>query len=96
MGTNIRKSSLEYSDEEYDKIQNVNIKSAFFACQLAHGLLKAAQKSSVVMIGSVAGGPQSIKSGSIYAMTKGMPAPGKAANSACSLSGSSLLDNLSP
>lgn len=38
--------------------------------QLAHPLLKAAGSSSVVMIGSVAGGPLAVHSGSIYAMTK--------------------------
>ena len=39
--------------------------------QLAHPLLKAAGRSSVVMMSSVAGGPTTVKSGTIYAMTKG-------------------------
>ena len=71
MGTNITKPSAEYSDEEYDKIQNTNLKSTFQSCQLAYSLLKAAQNPCIVMIGSVAGGPASIKSGSVYGMTKG-------------------------
>ena len=40
--------------------------------QLAHPLLKAAGRSSVVMISSVAGGPLAIQSGSIYGMLKGV------------------------
>ena len=43
------------------------------AVQLAHPLLKAAGKSSVVMISSVAGGPSTVQSGTIYAMLKGVP-----------------------
>jgi hypothetical protein len=39
--------------------------------QLAYPLLKAAEKSSIVMISSVAGGPTAMRSGTIYAMTKG-------------------------
>ena len=39
--------------------------------QLAQPLLAAAQGSSIVMISSVAGGPASISSGTLYAMTKG-------------------------
>lgn len=40
------------------------------AAQLAHPLLKAAGRSSIVMIGSVAGGPLAVRSGSVYGMTK--------------------------
>ncbi len=45
--------------------------------QLAHPLLlrSAPGRASIVMMGSVAGGPTSLKSGSVYAMTKGAPAP---------------------
>lgn len=71
VGTNISKPSADFSEEEYDKIQNTNLKSTFRACQLAYPMLKAAQNSCIVMIGSVAGGPASIKSGTIYGMTKG-------------------------
>ena len=72
VGTNIRKPTIEYSEEEYDKVLGVNLKATYRTCQQAHGLLKAAGKSSVVMVGSVAGGPASIKSGTLYAMSKGM------------------------
>lgn len=40
--------------------------------QLAHPLLKAAGGSSIVMISSVAGGPTAMRSGTVYAMTKGV------------------------
>ena len=40
--------------------------------QLAHPLLKAASRSSIIMISSVAGGPTTVQSGTIYAMTKGV------------------------
>ena len=39
--------------------------------QLVQPLLAAAGQSSIVLISSVAGGPASIKSGTLYAMTKG-------------------------
>lgn len=42
--------------------------------QLAHPLLKAAGRSSVIMMSSVAGGPTTVQSGTIYAMTKGVQA----------------------
>jgi len=46
--------------------------------QLAHPLLlrSAPGHASIVMMGSVAGGPTSLKSGTVYAMTKGARAPG--------------------
>ena len=39
--------------------------------QLAQPLLAASGQSSIVLISSVAGGPASIKSGTLYAMSKG-------------------------
>ncbi|CAL5223261.1 g5745 [Coccomyxa viridis] len=70
VGTNIRKSTVEYTAEDYSHIQNTNLESAYNLTQLAHPLLKAAGKSSVVMISSVAGGPSTVQSGTIYAMLK--------------------------
>lgn len=63
VGTNIRKPTTEYTEAEYDSIMNVNLKSVYNLCQLAHPLLKAAANGSVVInIGSVAG-VTAIKSG---------------------------------
>ena len=39
--------------------------------QLVHPLLKAAEAGAVVFNSSVAGGPMAIKTGAVYAMTKG-------------------------
>lgn len=70
VGRNTAKSTLAYTDEEYDAISSTNLKATYQTCQLAHPLLKAAGQSSIVMISSVAGGPASVKSGTVYAMTK--------------------------
>ena len=72
MGCNIPKPTAEYTEEEYDKIMGVNLKATYRSCQLAYPMLKAAKGASITMISSVAGGPASIKSGSLYAMSKGM------------------------
>jgi Tropinone reductase 1 len=62
---------------DYNKIMSTNLESTFFLCAGAHDLLKEAAAcndagSAVINVGSVAGGcGSSIKSGSIYASTKG-------------------------
>jgi Tropinone reductase 1 len=55
VGTNIRKKAFEYSDEEYKKVMDTNLDSAFFLTKKFYPLLKASKKGSVVHIGSVAG-----------------------------------------
>lgn len=62
VGTNVRKSTVQYTQEEYDKIMDVNLRSTYNLCQLAHPLLKKAGSSCVVNVGSVAG-VTAIKSG---------------------------------
>eukprot|EP00178_Gracilaria_changii_P018715 TRINITY_DN53714_c0_g1_i1.p1 TRINITY_DN53714_c0_g1~~TRINITY_DN53714_c0_g1_i1.p1 ORF type:complete len:159 (-),score=11.01 TRINITY_DN53714_c0_g1_i1:27-470(-) len=47
-----------------------NLESAFHLCQLAHPLLKASGRGSIIFISSVAG-VVAIPSGTIYAATKG-------------------------
>ncbi|CAK0784803.1 hypothetical protein CVIRNUC_008007 [Coccomyxa viridis] len=70
VGSNVRKATVDYTAEDYSFIQRTNMESAYNLTQLAHPLLKAAGRSSVVMISSVAGGPLAIQSGSIYGMLK--------------------------
>ncbi|KAK9907763.1 hypothetical protein WJX75_009531 [Coccomyxa subellipsoidea] len=70
VGCNVRKPTVEYSPEDFSSIMKTNLESAYNLTQLAHPLLKAAGRSSVVMMSSVAGGPTTVKSGTIYAMTK--------------------------
>lgn len=74
MGTSLRKKSIEYSSDEYNKIFDTNLRSAFHLSQLCFPLLlrnkKANQETtSVVNIGSVAGSTV-IQTGVLYAMTK--------------------------
>lgn len=68
-GTNIRKPTVDYSEEEYSSIMKTNFDSAFHLCQLAHPLLVSSKMGSIVFISSVAG-VVAISSGSIYAATK--------------------------
>lgn len=71
VGTNIRKPTVEFSQEEYSFLTNTNLDSAYHICQLAHPLLKASGSGSIVFISSVAG-VVAVFSGSIYAATKGL------------------------
>eukprot|EP00884_Botryococcus_braunii_P021656 jgi/Botrbrau1/8174/Bobra.357_2s0019.1 len=70
VGTNIRKPTVEYTHDDFNHIFATNVESTYKLCQLAHPLLKAAKRSSIVMISSVAGGPTAMRSGTLYAMTK--------------------------
>lgn len=67
VGTNIRKSTLEYTTAEYDFLIQTNLTSVFEMCRLAHPFLS--ENSSIVNIGSVAG-LVSVRTGAPYAMTK--------------------------
>ncbi len=69
VGTNIRKKLIEYDNDEYDKIMNTNLRSAFDLSKAMHPLLKKSEQGNVVYISSVAGHTH-IKTGAIYAMTK--------------------------
>lgn len=71
VGSNIRKKAIDYSVDDYEKIMKTNLESFFFLTLALHSKLKKCGKSSVVNVGSVAGGcGTAIKSGIIYAMTK--------------------------
>ncbi|KMZ75370.1 NAD(P)-binding Rossmann-fold superfamily protein [Zostera marina] len=70
VGTNIRKSTIDFSAEELSFLMSTNFDSAFHISQLAHPLLKASGKGNIVFISSVAG-VQAVNSGSIYAASKG-------------------------
>jgi Tropinone reductase 1 len=71
VGSNIRKPSTAYSEDEYRKIMSTNLDSCFFLTRALHPLLAASKHGSVVNVGSVAGGcGSSLWTGSVYAMTK--------------------------
>lgn len=69
VGTNIRKKALEYTQQEYEHIFQTNLTSTFEMCRLAYPLLKTADNSSIVNVGSVAG-LTALRTGTPYAMTK--------------------------
>ncbi len=69
VGTNIRKAAVEYSPDEFSQIMDTNLRSAFTISQLAHPLLAASGRGSVVMVSSVSGLTHT-SSGAIYGMSK--------------------------
>ena len=68
-GTNIRKSTIDYSTADYEHILNTNLRSAYELSQAAYPLLKASGKGKVIMVSSVSGLTHT-SSGSLYGMTK--------------------------
>ena len=69
VGTNIRKSILEYSDEDYEHIQNTNVKSVYDLCRRAYPHLIKSGAASIVTISSVAGLTH-LRTGVVYGMGK--------------------------
>jgi len=69
VGTNIRKKTIEYNEEEFDHIFNTNLRSNFFLSQLFYPLLREVPGAAVVSVLSVAGLTH-LRSGSPYGMTK--------------------------
>jgi len=69
VGTNIRKRTEEYTPDEFDKIVNTNLRSAFELSKLAYPLLKKSEQGNIINISSVAG-EKHLRTGSIYGMTK--------------------------
>ncbi|MCD7469105.1 hypothetical protein HAX54_007901 [Datura stramonium] len=70
VGTNIWKSTVEYTAEDYDHMMATNLESSFHMCQLAHPLLKLCGAGSIVFMSSVAGLVH-LSGTSIYGATKG-------------------------
>lgn len=69
IGTNIRKKTTAYSDEELDFLLRTNLISAFSLARDLYPLLKKSTCPSVINISSVAG-IRHVRTGSIYGMTK--------------------------
>ncbi|ESW04029.1 hypothetical protein PHAVU_011G061300 [Phaseolus vulgaris] len=70
VGTNIKKQTVDFTEEDFSFLINTNLESAYHISQLAHPLLKASEAASIVFISSVAG-EVSVNIGSIYGATKG-------------------------
>lgn len=70
VGTNIRKPTLDYTEEDFKSLMSTNLESAFGMCQECYPMLKASGSSSIVFNSSVACGPKSLSTGVLYAMSK--------------------------
>jgi len=69
VGTNVRRKMVDYYEEEYRKIFEINLFSLIEITRLAHPLLKKALNPSVINIASVAGSFD-LQTGPPYGMTK--------------------------
>jgi len=69
VGTNIRKKSIEFSEEEIEFLLNTNLKSAFDLSRKLHNALKKSGEGCIVNISSVAGLTH-LQTGAVYGMTK--------------------------
>eukprot|EP01051_Picozoa_sp_SAG22_P004278 SAG22_NODE_225_length_14728_cov_58.742361_13_plen_204_part_00 len=75
-GVNTRKPTVDFTQDEFDRIVSTNFESAFHLSQLAHPHLKTTAavaadtpSSSIVNISSVSGGPTTTNTGAVYAAT---------------------------
>ncbi len=68
-GTNIRKSAVEYSDEEYQKIIGINLTAPFMLSRKLYPFLKKSGNASIVNVASVSAVVDT-KTGSPYGMSK--------------------------
>ncbi len=69
VGTNIRRRFIEYTEEEYRRLFDINLFSLTEMCRLAHPLLAKGNSASVINMASIAGWFD-IQSGPPYGMTK--------------------------
>ena len=69
-GINIRKPALEYGEEEWDKIIDINLKALFFCCQEEAQAMLRTGKGKIINISSLLV-ENGFKNRSIYAASKG-------------------------
>ncbi|MBW3545484.1 MAG: SDR family oxidoreductase [Bacteroidetes bacterium] len=68
-GMNIRKATMDYSQEEYRQVLEVNLIAPFALSRLLYPLLKRGQGACIINVASIAG-QQDVGTGSPYAMSK--------------------------
>lgn len=68
-GMNIRSTALEVTDDEWQKIMDTNLKSAFMMSQEVGKHMKEMKKGKIINIASVAG-HVALRTGVVYASTK--------------------------
>jgi Tropinone reductase 1 len=69
VGANVRKKTLDYSDDELRMLIDTNLVSAFEMCRLAYPHLTEHANAAIVNVGSVSGLTH-VRTGSPYGMTK--------------------------
>lgn len=69
VGNNIRRSALEYSDQELGFIFHTNVASAFEMSRMSYSLLKQHGSASIINIASVSGLTH-VRTGTAYGMSK--------------------------
>ncbi|MFN3426664.1 MAG: SDR family oxidoreductase [Candidatus Thermochlorobacter sp.] len=69
VGTNIRKPTTSYTDEEVDFLIQTNLRSCFELCRLLYPMLRSPEGSAIINVSSVAGS-RVVQTGAVYAMTK--------------------------
>ncbi|KAL6520953.1 hypothetical protein OROGR_017522 [Orobanche gracilis] len=69
-GMAIMKRTTDYTADDFARIMGTNLEPPYHICQLAHPLLKASGKGSIIFISSVAGG-MAIPAISAFAASKG-------------------------
>lgn len=69
VGTNIRKQTMDYTEEEYEKLFSTNLTSCFEMCRLFYPMLKNSGYGSIVNVAST-NGITCARTGSPYSMTK--------------------------
>jgi NAD(P)-dependent dehydrogenase (short-subunit alcohol dehydrogenase family) len=68
-GMNIRSQALDVTDEEWQKIMDTNLKSAFMMSQETGKIMKEQTSGKIITIASVAG-QVALRTGVVYAATK--------------------------
>lgn len=68
-GTNLRKQTIEYSDEEYQFVVDTNIKAPFMICKALYPLLQKSSHPSIINLASIAGSLD-VHTGSPYGISK--------------------------
>jgi len=69
VGANVRKKTLDYSEDELRMLIETNVVSAFEMCRLAHRHLSEHANAAIVNIGSVSGLTH-VRTGAPYGLTK--------------------------
>jgi gluconate 5-dehydrogenase len=68
-GVNRRKPISEVTEEDYDTITGINLKSVFFLCQAAHPVMRAQGGGKIINVGSVTS-TDGLGGVSVYGLTK--------------------------